>query len=459
MSLKTDRNKIPFAGELMPFNFPKFKRFFCDNGLKVILVEHTALPLINFEFYFNASPLLEQSTGLEGLASLTAALMAEGTTSRNSEKIANELEYYGIEYSAQADWDSINLSLTTLSDYSEKAFEIFSDIIQNPVFPGEDVERVKKERIADRQRTVDNIEKVVSEQLAEMLYSNYRYGTPLRGSIDSLNNISRNDIIDFYNKYLYFDNAVLLITGDINEEQVRVLVKKYFLKESKPFKTEIPSLDYNCGASEKVRIVHKAGAQQTEIRFGHIGIDRSNPDHYTVLLLNQILGGYFLSRLNMNLRQDKGYTYGISSGFGFRKITGPFSISAAVKSENTVEAIDEILKELKLITTEPVTEEELKNAKGYFTGVFPIAFETAEQIIYGLATIESYGLDDDYFKTFREKISKVTKEDILNAARKYIQSDKMIIVVGGDRTVIEESLSKKYDVEVYDLYGKLLNEK
>ncbi len=455
MSSKFDRNKVPSAGKLLPFNFPRFKRFICDNRMKVLLVEHNTLPLINFELCFKASPLIENA-GLEGLASLTANLMSEGTTSRNSEQIANDLEHYGIDYSAQADWDSIHFSLSTLSKYSLKAFSILADILQNPVFPEKEIERVKKERIADRQRTVDSLGKVVTEQFAKMLYGDYRYATPLRGSINSLKNIRRENIVDFYDKYFHFKDAVLLVTGDINEEELKTLIKSNFTKPSNPVKSEIPLLKYNPGSSDKVRIIHKEGAQQSEVLLGHLGINRSNPDHYTVLLLNQILGGYFLSRLNMNLRQDKGFTYGISSGFGFRKITGPFSISAAVHSENTAEAIDEILKEVKKITSESVTDEELANAKGYFGGVFPIAFETAEQILYGLATIESHGLDDDYFRTFREKINQVSKEDILKAAQKYLHPDNFIIVAGGDKTLIEKQLTNKYIIETYDLNGNIL---
>jgi predicted Zn-dependent peptidase len=249
---------------------------------------------------------------------------------------------------------------------------------------------------------------------------------------------------------------VLFVSGDIKEQEVRSLVKKFFVKKTDAFKFVVPPLSSNEGSSKVVRIVHKEGAKQCEIKLGHLGVARSNPDHYKVLLLNQLLGGYFLSRLNMNLRQDKGITYGINSGFSIRERTGPFGISSAVQSENSTLAIDEIIKELKLITTEMVSDEELSNAKGYYSGVFPIAFETSDQILSGLSTIEANGFDDDYFRNFKEKINEVSKEDIYEAAKKYINPDKLIIVIGGDRNVIEDSLAKKYKVEVYDLYGKLL---
>ncbi len=455
MSSNIDRNKIPSAGKLMPFNFPRFKRFICDNGLKVLLVEHDDLPIVNFELCFKASPLIEES-GLEGLASMTANLMSEGTKRRNSEQIANELEHYGIDYSAAADWDSTNFSLTCLSNYTEKAFEIFSDILQHPVFPEKEVQRVKKERMADRQRSIDSIGKIVSEQFSKLLYEGHRYAAPLRGSMESLKNIEREHIQDFYNNFIHFNDAVLLAAGDINEKELRSLVKKYFTKNSVPRNKENPPLKFNKGDSGKVEIIHKEAAQQSEIRIGHIGIDRSNPDHYAVLLLNQILGGYFLSRLNMNLRQEKGFTYGISSAFGFRKITGPFYIAAAVQSEHSAEAVDEIIKEIRKITLEAVTDAELDNAKGYFNGVFPIVFETAEQILGGLAIIESYGLDDDYLRTFREKIDEISKKDVLEAAQKYLYPENLFIVVGGDKSLIEKQFKNNYFVEVYDLHGNLL---
>ncbi len=452
-----ERNKIPPTGKLSPFNFPHFKRICCENGLKVLLVEHTSLPLVNLELYFKASAMVDPA-GLEGLASLTTELLAEGTSSRNSEKIANELEHFGIEYSAYADWDSIHISLSTLSKYVDSAFEIYADIIQNPIFPKSEVNRVKAEYIAERQRVVDSIEKVVSEQFAETLYGDFRYATPLSGTIDSIKNIEQKDIKDFFKKYFYFKEAVLLVTGDISEQQIKSLIKKYFTKKGNRPLYKIPSLTYNKGMTTAVRIIHKEKAQQTQVYIGHIGIERTNPDHYKALLLNQIIGGYFLSRLNMNLRQDKGYTYGIHSNFGFRKITGPFIVSAAVQTENTTAAIKEIISELRRITEKAVSDEELSNAKGYFTGVFPIAFETAEQILYGLATIETYGLNDDYFRSFREKIDKISKNDLLEAAKEYIHPDNLLIIAAGDRTQIEKLLSKSFNIEVYDLYGKLYDE-
>ena len=457
MPINIDRTKTPSAGTLSPFNYPHFKRFSCENGLKVLLVEHTSLPLVNFELCFKTSAM-DEPEGFEGLSNLTTELLAEGTSSRSSEKIANELEYFGIEFSAHVDWDSIHISLSTLSKYLDSAFELYSDLIQNPIFPVSEVERVKAESIIDRQRVVDSIEKVASEKFAELLYGKFRYGTPLGGTIDSLKRIKRKNINDFFNKHFHLEDGVLLVTGDISEQQVRTLIARYFTKKSEKSVSEIPTLTYNKAMTKNAIIIHKEKAQQTQVYVGHIGMDRTNPDHYTTLLLNQIIGGYFLSRLNMNLRQDKGYTYGIHSHFGFRKITGPFLVSAAVQTEHTSAAINEIIAELRRITEEAVSDEELSNAKGYFTGVFPVAFETAEQILSGLATIETFGLPDDYFRSFRNKIEKISITDLMEAAKKYIHPDNLFIIAAGDRLQIEKPMSKNFDIKVYDLYGELLNE-
>lgn len=305
---------------------------------------------------------------------------------------------------------------------------------------------------------MDSIEKVVSEKFAELLYGDFRYGTPLGGTINSLKRIKQKDVKAFFNKHFHFEDAVLLVTGDISEQKIKTLIRKYFTKKSKKTLSAMSQMTHNEAISENAIIIHKENAQQTQVYIGHIGMDRTNPDHYTTLLLNQIIGGYFLSRLNMNLRQDKGYTYGIHSHFGFRKITGPFIISAAVQTEHTSDAIKEIIRELWEITQKAVSDEELSNAKGYFTGIFPVAFETAEQILSGLATIETFGLNDDYFRSFRNKIDKITKKDLLEAAKKYIHPDNLFIIAAGDRVQIEKPMSKNFAINVYDLYGKLLNE-
>jgi len=186
---------------------------------------------------------------------------------------------------------------------------------------------------------------------------------------------------------------------------------------------------------------------------GHLGIERSNPDYYAVTLLNEILGGYFLSRINMNLREEHGYTYGAGSAFSYRPGRGPFHISAAVQSEHTAPAVQEVLKEVSAIRTEKISEEELQNAHGQITGLFPIAFETADQVSLGLSNIVLSQLPDNYYNTYRDNISAVTREDIFDSAQKYLHPDKMQIVVTGDRETIEKDLRESFEVTVYDVQG------
>jgi len=209
-----------------------------------------------------------------------------------------------------------------------------------------------------------------------------------------------------------------------------------------------PEMDFSLQEKTKVYLVHKPDAQQAEIRAGHLGIKRHNPDFYACSVLNQIFGGYFLSRLNQNLREQKGYTYGVHSRFVTRKDRGPFQISSAIETQNIPDAVSEIIREMQMICQEPVTDEELQQAKGYMTGIFPIAFESGTQIAAGLSTLVEYDLPDDYFRTYKDNIMDVSKEQVLQAARKYLHPENLSIVICTDKTLIEEKFKSSYDIEV-----------
>ncbi len=451
-----DRSTPPKPSEPRPFHFPDFERFYLDNGLEVLFVQRTDFPLLSVSLNIKSSALADPA-GKEGVANFVSELLSEGTKKRNSSEIAEAFEFIAALFSAHVDWNAIYLDLNTLSQHADQALEIFSDILRNPVFSEQELERIRKELLTERLRVADNAAKLNSEQFIRELYPTLRYALPIEGNADSIGTIKRADVQDFYDASFHPKNASLIIVGDLDLSQVKSLCHKHFAtwNGSDAIPTILP--EFQQPAQTRVHLVHKPDAAQTELRMGHLGIERKNPDYFTVTLLNEIFGGYFLSRINMNLREKNGFTYGANSAFSYRKGLGPFHISAAIQSEHTAAAVKEVLTEMKTIQTDLVTEEELQNARGQMIGLFPIAFETGDQIAMGISNIVLSDLPDNYYNTFREHISKVTREHILKAAQKYFHPKNTLIVVTGDRNLIEADLRKSFAVTVYDVLGNVIS--
>ncbi len=450
--MEFNRFQTPQPGTPRPFHFPDFERFYLPNGLEVLLVERQDFPLVSINLCVKSSALADLENK-EGTANLLSELFSEGTKTRNSEAIAEELEFTASQFSAHSDWNAIHLDMNTLSRNLDSALDVFSDMLQNPVFPEAELERIRQEILTDRMRIVDNPAKLNSEQFIRFLYGRMRYALPVEGSNTSIQNITRTDIQTFYKKHITPGNSVLIFAGNINRQTAEAVSEKYFSSWQDAALPPVADFDFKQPQKTSVHLIHKPGSSQTELRMGHLGIERSNPDYYAVTLLNEILGGYFLSRINMNLREEHGYTYGAGSAFSYRPGLGPFHISAAVQSEHTAEAVQEVLNEVAKIRAEKISEEELQNAHGQITGLFPIAFETADQVSLGLSNIVLSQLPDDYYNTYRENISAVSREDIFESAQKYLHPDKMQIVVTGDRALIEKDLRKSFDVTVYNVQG------
>jgi len=454
--MQLNRSTPPKATEPRPFHFPDFERFYLDNGLEVLFVQRTEFPLLSVSMNIKSSALADP-TGKEGVANLVSELLSEGTKKHSSGDIAEAFEFIAAIFSAHTDWNAIHLDLNTLSQHADQALEIFSDIVLNPLFPEEELERIRKELLTERIRVADNSAKVNSEQFIHELYTNLRYALPVEGKADSISAIQRQDVQKFYDAYFHPNNASLIIVGDLDLNQAKSLCQKHFSDWTGSIEKATVIPEFQQPSQTEVHLVHKPDAAQTELRMGHLGIERKNPDYFAVTLLNEIFGGYFLSRINMNLREKNGFTYGAGSAFSYRKGLGPFHISAAVQSEHTAAAVKEVLIELEAIKKEAVTEEELQNARGQMVGLFPIAFETGDQIAMGISNIIISDLADDYYNTFRDLISKVTREDILKAAQKYLHPQKILIVVTGDRNVIEADLRQSFNVTVYDVLGNVIS--
>jgi zinc protease len=305
------------------------------------------------------------------------------------------------------------------------------------------VERLKAERLAERAQILAEPRGLADESFSRFLYSKgSRYGEPMAGTSASVSTITRADVVDFFASRYTPDAVTVIIVGDISTEEAVKLVSTTlgWWKGKRASRTTAPSTGTR--STRAVEIVAKDDAAQAELRLGHTGIPRSHPDYFNVVVMNALLGGLFSSRINLNLRERHGYTYGASSFFDWRRDPGPFIIATAVQSEVSAAAISETLKEIEGMRTDEVPEDELSLATNYLDGVFPIRYETTSSIASALATLVVFDLPEDYYDTYRENIRAVRPSDVLRAAQAHVSPEMLQIVVVGDPNVVKEPVEK-----------------
>ena len=411
-----------------------------NNGLQIILVEHHELPVVQMQMVLNCGLLQEN---ISGVANLTANMLDEGTTKRTALEIADDISFLGSNININSSNDASFATVLTIKENLESTFEIFSDIILHPTFPEKEWDRIKKQQLASLQQQKDMPAFVASNIFSKTLFGDeHPYGRNSSGTIESVNKITIDDLKNYYKENYLPNQSTLIIVGDVKIEEVQKLVNKYLGKWengiAKSFTiSQTPTIE-----STKIILIDKPQAAQSEIRVGHIGVARNNEDFFALTLLNTILGGQFTSRINMNLRESKGYTYGARSGFAMNKYPGAFTISAPVKSSVTDSSLIEIMKEFNLIISENVTEKELQLAKNSIIRSLPQGFETPSQIASQISNLVVNNLPDDYYNTLVEKYSAISMEEILRVGKKYLSPNKSAIVIVGDLPLIKESIAK-----------------
>jgi zinc protease len=437
---------------------PPVQRRRLSNGLEVLIVEHPELPVVDLSLVFKSGAASDPAER-PGLATLTADLLDEGTKTRSALDISNQLADIGAQLSVGAGWDSTSASLTTLTRHLDRALEIYADVVLNPAFPENDLKRLRSSRLTALQQQRDNAQSIADRVYASLLYGGkHPYGRSLIGDARSTEAVSAEDVRRFYSAHYVPNNAALVVVGDVTPARIVPKLEKAF-GAWKGGQTPQTNLTPDVPARERaaVYIVDRPGAAQSVIQIGHVGVARSTPDYFPLLVMNTILGGQFTSRLNLNLRESKGYTYGARSGFSYRRGAGPFSASAGVQTAVTKESVAEFLKELRGIRGDvPVTERELEFAKQAIVRGFPRSFETPGQIGNRLTDLVVYGLPDDYFNNYAARVNAVTLADVRRVAEKYLDPSRAAVLVVGDRREIERGLRSLElgDVIVLDAEGR-----
>jgi zinc protease len=431
----------PKAGPARSYRFPQFKDETLPVGLRLITAPVAKLPLATVLVLVNAGSTSEPR-GKEGVAALTAAALLEGTTRFDGAELAEKFEQLGTSLESGADWDSAFLKITVLSNKLGEATKLLGEAISSPVFPEREIERLKAERLAEILQLETEPRGLADEKFSEFLYDDEsRYSRPDEGSTASVSSLTRGDVEQFYRSNYNSGATTVIVAGDVSSEAAKELVIDAFRKWPSGASRHQTLSGKARSNRKRAHIVNKPDAPQSELRVGHVGLPRKHPDFFPTLVMNAVLGGLFGSRINLNLREAHGYTYGASSFYDWRRGPGPFMVSTAVESEVTAPALREILLEINRIRDEKISSEELSLARDYLEGVFPIRYETTAAIASALATLAIYELNSDYYDSYRTNIHNVSENAVLKAARMHLHPELLQTVIVGDAATVRSSLA------------------
>jgi zinc protease len=433
------RALAPAAGPASNPALPVPEQFTLPNGLTVLLVEQHQWPVLSANLYVLRGSEANPAT-LPGLAAFTADMLDEGTTSRSALHLADDAAQIGTTLIASSSSDSSSIGIGALRRNADAALGLLADVAQHPAFAPSEIERLRSQRLTDLLQQRDDPRVLAARVFNRAVYgANHPYGYIELGTESAVKAIRREDIEKFWKAGYVPGNAALIVSGDITPADLRRLAEKHFGKWSGEAEAvQLPSLQ--AASARSVIIVDKPGAPQTALRVGQTGVPYSNPDHAALEVMNMELGGLFSSRINMNLRERHGYTYGAGSRFMFRRGPGPFFVTTSVRADVTAPAVREIFGEIERMRAGPVTEAELARARDAVARSLPGDFETSANAVGSIGEIYVYGLPLDYYAALPGRIGKVSLADVQRVAQQYLNPEGMTIVAVGDRKLIAPGL-------------------
>ncbi len=452
-----DRTKRPAAKPAPKVMLPQIQKATLPNGLQVWLVEQNELPTVALNLVIQAGS--DHDMNQPGLSSMTADVLDEGTKSRTSLQIAEEIESLGANFGTSSSLDGSFITLNTLTKHLDRALDVFADVLTNPTFPPKEFERLRKQRLTGLIQQRDQPVAIANNAYSYILYgSGHPYGNNPIGTEASLKAMTVDDLSKFYKTYYRPNNATLIVVGDVKMNQITASLEKNLAGWQKG---DVPSFTVpEPRQVDKMRVylVDKPGAAQSEVRIGYPALARSTPDFFPVVVMNRLLGGQFTSRINLNLRERHGYTYGARSGFTFQKGVGPFTASGAIVTAKTDSALREFLNEIDLMHQKGMSAEELEFVKKGLIGAFALSFETPSQIAGSLQNIVLYNLPEDYYQNYLQNIDAVPLGEVSRVSQKYLDASKMAMVVVGDLAKIKDGIAamKFADLVMCDVDGKQL---
>jgi zinc protease len=445
---------VPALASERAVTWPKRTKARLSNGLEVILAEAHSIPKFHGELFFRSGNAAAAERA-PGLAEMTATVVRTGTTKRASRQIEEDLRRIGADLSSGAGADISAISFAGLSEFAEPLLGLVSELAREAAFPEGEFERERRQKLEEVKLERTDPGFLASERLRKVLFGEHPYGQ-VSPSEEQVAAYQREDLQALYRQFYTPGNGLLLLVGDFDSNEMLKSVEKVFgaWAGRKPDSKPAPAPANPRG--RRVYLVHVPGAVQTQILAGCHAITRRHPDWVKIGLTNSLYGGAFNSRLVMNIREDKGYTYSPRSGVNALRQHGYFSVSAAVRNDVVAASLTEIFYEMDKLRSLPVPEPELADAQNYLSGVFSMGLATQEGLLAQLSTLALNELPDDYLETYRQKVRALTPQDLLATARKYLDSANMQIVVVGDRGQIEEQAALFGDLEIYDALEKRL---
>lgn len=438
----------PVPGVPRPYHFPIVERFTLPNGVRVLVAPVPRLPLVSALALVDAGAA-HDARGAEGVASLAARALAEGTGALDGAALTERLEMLGTAIESHAEWDAAVARLTVMPHRLDEAFALLAGVVREPAFPEKDVHRKRDERVAALEQRLAEPRGLADQRFSGVLYAREaRYARPVGGTIGTARRLDIAAVRAFHRERYVPSSTTLIFVGDVTPDRARALAEARF-GDWRGAGAHPPGADADAdagdawreaSASRRVVIIDKPDAPQSELRVGHVGVPRSDPGHLAIVVMNALLGGLFSSRINLNLRERHAYTYGASSGFDWRRGAGPFVVSTAVKSEVSDRAIAEIMHEVDGMRAAAPEAAELALATDYLAGVFPLRYESTDAVAGALANATIHGLDDDWFASYRDRVRGITPEAVLAAARAHVHPERMLVLALGDAKLIRTPL-------------------
>jgi zinc protease len=451
------RAQPPRPAAAPTFHLPSAQSFQLANGLTVIFLEQNTVPFVSANLVVRTGSDANPA-GKAGLANFAVSMLNQGTATRTAPELADAAAQIGATLGVNSTMDASTVSTASLARNFPAALNLLADVALHPSFPGEEVERQRAARLSDLIQRRSNPTTVAATVSAAAVYgASHPYGFTELGTEAANRAFSRDELQGFWKQHFVPGNAALVVAGALTLPELRRIVESAL--GAWPAGASAPiSLGQAVPTSARLVIVDRPGAPQTQIRLATVGAPRSSPDYVPIRVMNDILGGLFSSRINLNLREAHGYTYGANSSFTFRRGAGPFQIASGVRTDVTVPAVEEMFNEVKKLAAAEVTADELTLAKDSFTRSLPSAFETTDSTVATFANLFTYGLPMDYFTTLPERIGAVTAQDVQAAAKKYVVPEKLLVIAVGDRAKIAPALEAAFGpAELRDPDGAVLS--
>src|SRR5579885_706028 len=435
-----------------PYKLPPITTYKLDNGLTVQLVEDHRVPFITLNLGIKAGSSQEPE-GLLGVSSMTADMITEGTARRTSKQIAEEIDFIGGGLQGGSDYDFTLVAGSALSKYTDRLLDVVSDVVLNPSFPDDELKLKKTNLIQELVMKRSQPDFLQDERFNKVVFGTHPYSVTAP-SPENVERITRKDLQEFHSRNYLPNNAVLIVVGDFEKAKIQEQIARDFgaWKPGSIAAVKYPPVPEYHG--RRIYVVDRPGSVQSSIRLGNVAISKKDPDYFPMMVCNQILGGAAHSRLFLNIREQKGYTYGAYSSFAARKQPGAFSAEAEVRTEVTGPSLQEFLYELEKLRNLKVTDKELQDAKTYLAGAFALGLETQAGLAQRLLEVQLHDLPADYLETYTGKIMAVTLDDVRRVAREHIDADNLTIVVVGDAKKIDSELRYFAPVSVFNADGK-----